>query len=279
MFQRDEKYTKQRGRDGRTRTTTDEQFFNAYEEQGIQPTYKSPRRQAERSVSESLENLDEDESATLPHHGKKQYRERDTDEVYTTTDTRHSSAPTQTIQTRRSLGKKLVKNKRTLTLIDPGILAARVRVSAINPWLMAWGLWLWATFQIPFAMISIIMFAIGAGLSAVSDAIASTWVGRQVQSLASAVTGALEYFGIDLSIFSPYSLAFVSGMVVIAIGLITIMSAIFAYSLGFINSFGGRGSAAKNAALLLCFLGYGLPIVNLLPWFLLYVLAVWRYPK
>jgi len=281
MFQLDEKYAKNSGRSGRTRTTTDEQFSDTYAEQGIQPTYKSTRPRAERAES-SLDEAYPDSNqrfAPNPTQRVKQYRERRNDNEFLD-QTNHgpiTSSPQPPPE--RSLRERLIRQKKSTRLVDPGVLVARARVTGMNVWLMGWGLWLWGSVQVPFALISILMFGIAAMFYATESWLQSTWAGRQVTTIATGLMDALKVFGIDLSVFDPYGLAFVAGLAVLAIGLFTIMSAIFAYSLGFINCFGGRGSTAKTAALLLCFLGYGLPVVNLFPWFVLYLLAVSRYPK
>ncbi len=283
MFQLDDQYTKKLGRGGRTRTTTDEQFTDSYNEQGIQPTYKESKQRTERASEEDVSDIDAPgPSRAETARRSKRYRERVDDTNGITDSLAYDDSdfdplpPTQSVvrQSRANnrLRRTLATKETSAAIIDPGTLVARIRVSGVNVWLMGWGLWLWISFQIPLAIISMVMFGIGAGLE-------SFWVGRQIQSLASAISEALEIFGIDLSIFSPYGFAFIATLAILAIGMLTILSSLFAYSLAFINGFGGRGSSAKTGALLICILGYGLPLFNFFPWFVLYLAAVWRYPK
>lgn len=67
---------------------------------------------------------------------------------------------------------------------------------------------------------------------------------------------------------------------VLAIGWGTVAAAAIVYKVSFFSPFfGEKGASVKICAFLLALLGYAIPLANIFPWFVLYTLAVTRYPK
>ena len=62
-------------------------------------------------------------------------------------------------------------------------------------------------------------------------------------------------------------------------GFITLLFLSFMYMLQGIKPFWGEGAGLKNGLFLFTLICYVLPILNILPVFILWALAVWKYPK
>jgi cation transport ATPase len=292
MFQIDSRYTGTIPPDGRTRATTDEQFAQIYNEQGIQPSYKKSsakkRRERDEQSEEDLESNVLNQDASQP---TKKYRERlqeETENDFEYLDASYDPAYNQysvessEYQQRSNLSRT---TSTSIINIPSGFdVAIRARVSSVNVWVIAWGMWLWITFQLPFAIFTLVAFGLIAVLQVTVAAINETWLGSLAISLATTVASLLSSItsALGLDFFSnidPSALFLLCALVTMLIGMITLLFVVLTYALNLFSVFGGRGSTLKAGTLLLCLIGYALPLLNLFPWFLCYSLVIWRYPK
>ena len=83
-------------------------------------------------------------------------------------------------------------------------------------------------------------------------------------------------FGIS---FDPMILFIVPFALIFLLGIFQLILVWFIYSFAGIKSLSGRAAGAKNTLFLLAGIGYALPILNLFPLIILWMLVVWRYPK
>ena len=166
-----------------------------------------------------------------------------------------------------------------------GDLINRALVTETSFILVSSGTFFWITFQLPLAIISLSAFAIATALEEAKQYFESTmlgraasWVGGAVYDSFNSVLNAL--WGSDLNTFSPTTLFMLTDGVVMLMGWLTLLIIGFVYLLqGIPCVFGEKGAGIKIAALLLAMIGYALPVLNLFPWFILWVLAVWLYPE
>ena len=171
---------------------------------------------------------------------------------------------------------------------------AYIKVTRLNISIISWAGWAWINLQLPMALLSIVLMGaiyavvdaipamvrnvVGEGTFKVLDAVFTT--------LASAVAAvAQRLLGIDLASIGDNAGDILAGgfiavhFVILAIGLLTLMSCYFLYTIKFIRCLSGKGSTGKMLAFLVAIIGYSLPFFNIFPWFIFWVIAVWRYPK
>lgn len=164
----------------------------------------------------------------------------------------------------------------------------RSRVSTINASIWSWGTFCWLVFQVPFALLSL-AFLVTAGMidsfSHVSDGdgVFKTGVAYVVKGVSYTFTKVSqlisETIGLDISVLNPQNLFMLTWLIIMAFGMIMLLSIYLIYKVSMLNPLSGRGSGFKLGACLLAFIGYTVPILNLLPWFYIWTIAVWRYPK
>ena len=183
-------------------------------------------------------------------------------------------------------GSKLV-SRRLRRRLGPRRIFATVRVSAVNTWIWSFGLFTWAFFQMPVAVLAVVFLGLAAAVEDLlrqAEARAnengmietvigvtlkiSTWILKQFTTL----------FGIDLTLLNPATLFFISHFFVFALGIITLLTIYFIYLAAFVRPLSGRAAGVKMATLLLAVIGYAVPVANLFPWFIFWTMAVWRYP-
>jgi hypothetical protein len=132
--------------------------------------------------------------------------------------------------------------------IKDKIVATRTSVM-----ILSWATPLWFTLQLPLAIMALIAFG---GADAVSS-ILPDW-------LVEWTVGGVFYL-LQMSVFG--------------IGVFTLIIMGGSYVLSGIKGFLGEGAHIKGPVFCLAVVGYLLPFTNIFPWFILWALAVWKYPK
>lgn len=194
--------------------------------------------------------------------------------------------PTTFIET-TSVAKNRVEQKPSATTTT----VARVRATTTNTGILSWGLWSWAVFQLPIAIISLIFLGLAGALDAIVASAKITEADGVLVTVGKAtvnVVGEVAIFaasqissatGMDLSYFEPITFFLATYFVVLAFGIIMLMSMYIIYALRRLSPLSGQGSGLKFGMFLLAYIGYSLPFFNLFPWFVLWAAAVWKYPK
>ncbi|MEY3783919.1 MAG: hypothetical protein RLZZ230_241 [Candidatus Parcubacteria bacterium] len=234
---------------------TDEQFNAAYATKGIQPTDDKHNPSAIRNVDVSNYLDDRQESQII---------------------------------TESSINKI---NSNEPLLQTAGLKEARLRAFGVNSFVRSGGIYTWLVFQVPFAILNIVLFGIAAGMSAVSaankvadgDALLNKGakvIGNAVIDTVSKATDVvMDALSIDLSMLDPLNFWLITEIIMFAFGLVTLIGIYLTYKLSNFSPLGGQGSGSKIGAFILALVGYTIPLLNLFPWFYLWTMAVQRHPK
>ena len=89
----------------------------------------------------------------------------------------------------------------------------------------------------------------------------------------------LDKFSIDLSILHPETIFTMMWFVLMGFALIQFLIIALIYKLFRLEPVMGEGASFKIGAIIMYFVGYGMPILNLLPWFSVWLFAIWLKPK
>lgn len=182
-------------------------------------------------------------------------------------------------------------------------IKSQIKAASVTASIWSWAVPLWLTVQLPFAIIGVVMFGI-ASLSSELSGLAAEFVekdvndnvvlstlkftgrlyGQSVDFFADSVNGAIARFtGYDIQAFldivNPTNLYLVTVFIMLAYAFILFLAISFLYVLAGMNPILGRGAAAKILFVILFFVGYFLPLANMLPWFMPWTIAVLRHPK
>ncbi len=226
---------------------SNDEIFNAdYQKRGLQPTNTAARaRKMPRAQDEEYQNED----------------------AFTENDYRvRGRAAAQEHQTKKkaSVAKKAI---------------AHARATTVNVSVFAWATPLWLGVQVPAAILSLITFAIAGTVNAFLSSSnilvsAAAWVAERV------VDGVGMLFGFDINLIQMSDgLFLITYSFVLALGLFTLMIIHLQYTLALLRPLSGEHSGLKIGMFLLAIVGYSMPLLNLFPWALLWMAAVWKYPK
>ena len=164
----------------------------------------------------------------------------------------------------------------TMTLAKTSV--ARARVSSINiTFISFWGWALWLA-QFIFGLIGVLCIGIVAGIDALTSGEGGffAWITSKVTTALDAI---LKFIGLDFAEIAIY-VFMASYAIVLSIGLLMMGILYLEYKLAFVNPiFGKTGSSAKVGAVLLTFITLAVPGLNFFPVILLWMTAVWFYPK
>lgn len=168
----------------------------------------------------------------------------------------------------------------------------RGKVTTVNASILAGGISAWMMFQLPFAILSIILFGvtgfvesltISTNAKADDRGLVSSMiegVGEVLVTVLSFVAeNVLKLVGIDIDILNPSHLFLLSNSIVFFFGLAMLLVIYFIYKIAFLNPLSGKAGGMKMGALLLCLIGYWFPVANLFPWFIVWTVVVWLHPK
>lgn len=172
---------------------------------------------------------------------------------------------------------------------------ARLKAKGLNKAILSAGLFLWSIFQIPLALLGTILFLTAAtvdGLVASASTIEPddgffTIIGKKVAgAVVDAAGGVLSYvnkfigdtLGVDL--FKVVE-GFYGAVYVLLMGyaIILLLTIYIVYKISFLRPLSGEKAGLKIGVFILAVVGYSVPILNLLPWFVAWTFVVGRYPK
>lgn len=225
--------------------TTSDRFRNVQAERLTNPTREAAEK--ERRVAEKRAELDEYMAAAAYQNDIAVQREQELAAAYRAANAAQSSAATAT----------------SANLLD----TAKNTPAAL--WMTAWHTWFWLTFQLPLAFISLTFIGLQAAME-------GTWIGRLFQSVMGAINAAVSIFGGDLSMLTPINIALAVHFLVFGLCILCLLGTLMLYAIRGQNPLGGDRTSAKFGALLLCFIGYSTPLLNLFPWIGTYIYVMWR---
>ena len=182
---------------------------------------------------------------------------------------------------------------------------ARVRVTGINLWVMG----ISSVFFIPMLVLSVVS-TISLGLAYYvewlfgtaivdnkSDIITVDGVAREgllamvgnaivdlvykvPEALFKLVNGLVKYtVGIDLTIFNPMNVFSITYAASVGMGIFLLLLMYIIYTFSLIKCLSGTNAHTKQIAFMISFIGHSIPVVNALPWFMVWAVAVWFNPK
>ncbi len=161
----------------------------------------------------------------------------------------------------------------------------RVAATRVNLSVLSMATPIWFTLQLPLAIgAAAALLLAGAGQAAI-DAVLSNSVTGFLYRLFDGVTNAAEYVtGINLNILEqaqqgPVAIFGALNLMVFLLGLFILGFMATMYTFSGVRCFFGEHAALKSGLFIFALLGYLMPVLNILPWFVLWGIAVWRYPK
>jgi hypothetical protein len=124
--------------------------------------------------------------------------------------------------------------------------------------------------QLFFAVLSLVAFAVSAGISSVIE---SSYILSAAEKAASFFGYDAESLGISGGLFMlMYGLSLI-------FGIISISFALLLCTISGLKPISGEKSGLKQGMVILSVIGYSLPLFNIIPWFGLLLLAIWKYPR
>lgn len=171
-------------------------------------------------------------------------------------------APAETSQTSSSKKISLEENMFNRAIIT-GIMIGQI------PWMIA-------TFI--FGLLGTIFLGAILAMDAVTTPDGKGFWGSLVAYATSAINELAQIVGIDFGEIA-FSLFLVCFVIVLGIMLISVTLSTTIMMVRGIKPLSGQAEGLKWGSLLLVFIGYSIPIVNMFPWILVYLGVVWLYPK
>ncbi len=158
-----------------------------------------------------------------------------------------------------------------------GKLALKAKVTEVIIQLASPLIFLWTVLQLPFAILGILTLGLGSATQALNytdGGVLGALAGAAL-ALANAVGG---IFGLNLTA-AFVGLYFISLLTIQSIFIISVLVIWLRCALAGLNPVLGNGAGLKMGALLLCAIGYSLPIANMFPFIIFWLIAIWFYPR
>jgi hypothetical protein len=152
------------------------------------------------------------------------------------------------------------------------------KATVVSAAIFAWGMTLW-TIQLVFAAVSTVFLGVMyAGDAVINSNFITRGLGWAVERATEGATWFISGTAVSASDMTA-GMFFVLWLVSWIIGVITLCAASLQYMMALIDPLGGDEAGMKKGAFCLAIFFYGVPILNLFPWFLFFVAVVWKYPK
>ncbi len=156
-------------------------------------------------------------------------------------------------------------------------LPLRARATSVSLSVMSWQIPLWLFVQLPFAILGVIAF----GTTYAIDQMASSnggILGFLANKTLEAFNAITSLIGIDFSSIAA-DMMMLMLVIVLAIGMMSLLVMTLIYLMWGLKPLSGEGAGLKQGMFLLAIIGYSMPLLNMIPFVFLYMLAVWRYPR
>lgn len=142
------------------------------------------------------------------------------------------------------------------------------------------GLWL---LQLWLAAMSIVALGAVGTFDAVSQTAAGKFALAGTSYLFAGILEAASFvlgFTVTADLFEAIpALLVMSLLLTWLVGLVTMFGVAFQSLLVGLRPLSGSGTTLKVSAVLVALIGYFVPIANLFPWFVFWVIAIWRHPR
>lgn len=133
----------------------------------------------------------------------------------------------------------------------------------------------WLTVQLPIAIVGLISFGVAGAvdMTLASEGGIAAWFAKKVIQSIDLIA---SVFGTGLA-DSATALFFLSQIIILSIFLITALILFLFFTLKGMHPLSGSGAGFKMGAFLLCFIGYSMPLLNMFPFVILWVFAVYAF--
>jgi hypothetical protein len=154
-----------------------------------------------------------------------------------------------------------------------------------------WGFFIWLWFQVPITIMSIVFMAMTevlyqmfATTSAAADdkgivSMAVDSLTYLVSSISKVANEFVKLFGFDFNVLNPANGFMLTHLLLIFVGWGMLLVIGIIYTMTGQKAFSGTGAGGKNAMFILAFVGYAIPIFNILPLFFFWTLMVLKNPR
>lgn len=240
-------------------TPTHENFQASYAKQGLQPSsIEDPKNNPYKPVQQINRSEETTRKANVTYS-------------------------TQPIVTPKKLksGKLSIKGTSATLLM-------RGRATTVTGSIWSWAIPSWFLFQLPFALLNIVFFALAGALDSIKKIVTpnpnSNFLYKGIHYAASRlleVAGKISeaVFGINVSVLDPINLFMVTELIIFIFGIAVLLIIYLIYKLNGFEPISGKSSGIKIFVFILCFFGYFTPVLNLLPWFMIWTMIIWLRPK
>jgi hypothetical protein len=232
-------------------------FNDTYAEKGIQPTYKT--------------NIE-----------KKATQKKDRTAVETSQNIRR-------VTKRSGVIGAVAKKVPLVRVASIATKIGRKKTKVVNRFLIPAGMGLWSI-QWPIAFVSIGALGLATAAEIVKSSSEGSSTASKILDFAIATNPILisstliskgaEQAGIDLPSLGdiPLQIFIALTMLVFFIGVVTLILINISYIATGTKPFSGEGQSLKIGALVFALMGYMIPFLNMIPWFIVWTWAVGRYP-
>ena len=259
-------------------TSTDQQFNDSYARQGLQPSVGSVSQYRKVQTEQGDNTPNQMPPAQLqgtPVTGRPPRTK--------------NSNPDRARSIERSLRKpkpaggvlKKITNpkKAALSKLPGGAaeIANRVIATEVTVGIFSWSIWVWIALQLPLAIMALVFFGLAVGWESAIKSLG--FVGTALSYVAGLATSAIKTLsGLDLSQFNPQNFFMIANTATMFTGYCILLAIGLIYTIAGIPCLSGKGASFKQIALIVACFGYFIPLLNMLPWAFVWVLAVWIYP-
>ena len=203
----------------------------------------------------------------------------------------------------QSAGQRIARTGKSMRLagqrvrgrkkITASRVAGKVVGRSVTLGIWSWGFFIWFWFQLPITILSIVFMALTEAIYRIfvdittiseADSIVAAAAKYGLSALADSVTKIVNAvlkigFGFTLDTLNPANLFLMTHVLVVLVGWGILLTIGLIYTFTGQKAFSGKGAAGKNAMFILAFVGYAIPIVNLLPLFFFWTLMVLKNPR
>lgn len=247
----------------------DEKGFDPYE--STDKTFN--RNYRHRGLSGEAKNTAENEEEFNQNSNDQEYKTSSIDRQSNLNNERNRR---RSKEVRKAILTTLEENK----TIQKGLgLANKRKTMAVTRSIAYWSGYIWLFVQVPIALFGIVLFAIIGGFSELGLAVDSNFITSSLKSaaeMASKIIGGVIGFQLGDVLEAFF---FITYILILAIGMITTLCIFIQHTLALNRPLSGRGTSWKIGALILAFIGYATPVINILPWALPWILAIGKYPR